>query len=166
MLKLDNVKIVLFDFDDILCIHQNHVSKPEYEQRCFIKEIVGDITETSRWLDTSISTHLKDFVIECKKRGLEIGLVSWVENCKVAEAKQRWAEKRYGVHFENYCTSTAEGKIEIMQGVADYRGLRPDQILLVDDWWQTLTNAANAGFQAASPMECVIFMENSKSMEA
>lgn len=31
MLKLDNVKIVLFDFDDTLCIHQNHVSKPELE---------------------------------------------------------------------------------------------------------------------------------------
>lgn len=40
--------------------------------------------------------------------------------------------------------------------------LKADQILIIDDLWQVLETAANAGFQAASSIECITYMDEHK----
>lgn len=45
MLSLDNSRVVLFDFDDTLCLHRNHESQPESEYRQLFKESICVIEE-------------------------------------------------------------------------------------------------------------------------
>jgi len=163
MIDLKKAKVVLFDFDDTLCLHPQHRKDTQVEHEKFMSDNVftsGDFTET--WDDTKISTTMDRFMHKCNELGLELGLVSSVENYRVAKNKVRWVKAVYGLKLRNYCTSASDGgtaKVNMMQAIADSKGLANEQILIIDDWWVVLEAAANRGFQAASPMECIAYIE-------
>lgn len=163
MIDLKKAKVVLFDFDDTLCLHTQHRKDTQVEREKYISENVftsGDFTE--KWDNTKISTTMDRFMHKCNELGLELGLVSSVENYRIAKNKVRWVKAVYGLKLRNYCTSVSDGgtaKVNMMQAIADSKGLANDEILIIDDWWIVLEAAANRGFQAASPMECVAYIE-------
>lgn len=155
MINLDNIQFVLFDFDDTLCIHLDHTDTLEGEAR-YNNNILefGHLT----FAHCTVNRQMKQFIDICKDKNIRMGLISTTLSFKHMQAKNDWVFFNYGVNLENFCVGTFEGKLQIMQAISDTYKIPKDAILIVDDFWENLGRAANAGFQTCTPMEVVNYI--------
>lgn len=162
MIDLQKAKLVLFDFDDTLCIHKIHGS--DYEEAYMLAMLRGE----NYWskLGSVPNNTMIDFLHLCRNKGKVIGLISWTHCYKDMQMKEQWVKRMYGVSsIENYCVGSREGKLKLMQYLCKAFSYKPDQILLVDDFYKTINEAGDLGFQSCTPMEVVIYMEDMKREE-
>lgn len=153
-INLTNLKIVLFDFDNTLCIHNEHKTKTSIEFETDILKYGEKV-----FCEAESNTHMKAFIDLCIKHNICIGLISTTKSCKRADEKLKWAQLKYNTKFHNYCVGTQEAKLEMMEALANASGYTKDEIAIVDDYWYQLNRANNAGFRAYSPMQIVNFIE-------
>lgn len=156
MVNLDNLQVVVFDFDDTLCIHKRRDNDNERE---YNKDIFAgkDI-----WKESSISTHIKEFMQECDSKGIKMGLISATTSFQHMLRKHEWVLKSYEYNLENYCVGNADDKLNVLIAISDSMGIDRSSILIVDDRYTTLHQCDMAGFMAASPMEIVNYIENKR----
>ena len=157
MLVLENVKIVLYGFDDTLCIHKFHESDYDSEHLYNIDVLLHS---NKAWSTCKPSIHMKKFMDLCSKKNMRQGLISSAMSFKHSIGKCEWVKDKYGIELENFCVGTFEAKFNMMLTIADAIKYSRDEILIVDDFWESLERAANNGFQACSPMEIVDFVTN------
>lgn len=157
MLDLDKVKLVLFDFDDTLCIRSRRKSI-DNKGIDFIARILGHGSERYDY-SFSPSFIMKWFVIECASQGKSLGVLSAVAVAQEAELKMKYVIENYDVNMINYCCSSVEDKIQVLEAIAISTGIPKECILLVDDLTHTIEKAADAGFMTCSPMEIVVLYE-------
>lgn len=154
MLNLNEVRIVLFDFDETLCVHQKHTTGRDRIE--YLTDILRNGADDYKEKDANLQ--LKKFIEVCFSNGIEIGIISACNSFITMEAKCKWADERYGIKFVNYCVDSAESKIDMMIAISRFKELQRSEIAIVDDLIFILTNAANAGFTAWTPMEIVNFI--------
>lgn len=157
MISLDKIKIVLWDFDDTLCIHEFHGNNPENEHQYNVNILLYG---KDAWSAGKVNIHVKKFMTLCMNRGITQGLISATRSYKHAIGKCDWVKENYGVELENYCVGDFEAKLDMMLTIEEAYNYKRDEILIVDDFWKNLERAANNGFQACSPMEIVNFIMN------
>lgn len=157
MIDLSKVKVVLYDFDDTLCIHKNHQC---FDANTYNTDILLYGPETFKMCKPNSA--MKEFMNLCKSKNIRQGLASHVLSVKHADAKNKWVKKEYGIELEDYCVGHAEGKVEMMNAIHSAYGYSKDEILIIDDLYPTLEKAANEGFQACTPMEIVNYIEDYK----
>lgn len=152
MINLEKVKLVLFDFDDTLCIHSKHKIDDwdEYDS--------GIVTGDYNWDKSSKNIHMGKFMVHCAGRGIEIGMTSVVSTALHQERKLEWVRDNYGILLENYCVGDSKYKVTLMRAIALGNDWDRDSILLVDDYCDTLYSAEEEGFQAATPIEVVNYV--------
>lgn len=160
MIKLEEVKVALFDFDDTLCIHKNHASSTEKQHRLHHASIVRK--ELSMYSECTTSKHLKAFMLECKEKGVKLGLISATPSFAFSQVKHDWVLQKYGIDLENYCVGTFEAKLDVMIAISDAYKIPRSSILLVDDYFRNNKMSADAGFMVCTPMEVVNYIENSQ----
>lgn len=158
MIDLSRVKLVLFDFDDTLCIHSKHWNHDSdgYNKAMF----TGD---TSWWERNSCeySKEMMKLVNYCRDNGIDMGLISAVEFCATSVTKLDWVKQKYGVDMKNFCTSAGQSsKKDMVNYIIRAYGLEADSILFVDDYYSHVSQVASLGVQAASPMEIVNWANN------
>lgn len=158
--NLQDLDMVLFDFDDTLCIHAEHGGSEELDQEWMVKVLRKG---AAAWEKCSINESMKLFMEECLNCNLQMGLISTVESEKHAKGKFDWVIKNYGIILENFCVSTFEGKLDMMLAISKAYGIPKEKILIVDDYWKNLERAANAGFKACTPMEVVNWVKENSS---
>lgn len=156
-MDISNFKIVLFDFDNMLCIHTNHGKWDEQQSRVNRATIVSG--SLAVWDDCEISEDLKKFMELLKKNNIRMGLISTTESYPVAKTKQKFVEERYGIELENFCTGTQDGKLDMLNAIADAYGYDKQEVAIVDDYWYQLERASDAGFVAYFPLQIVNFMK-------
>lgn len=148
MIDLQNVKMILFDFDDTLCIHRDHSSgeDEDYDKTVFNKN--------NAWSNCEPSIIMKSFLrFIMNEKKYEVGLISATCTYVHSEMKVKWVEKNYGYKIENLCVGSAQYKLREMKAICSSKGYKQSEILLIDDLWDTLEMCNDNGFQAASPME-------------
>ena len=155
MIDFNNLKFVIYDFDDTLCIHSTH-NYSDKDNKVYNEDVIKKGKDT--WKDCSINKQMGIFMLLCQEEGLSQGLMSATKSVKHADAKCDWVESNYGIRLENFSVGDASYKIEMLIAIADAYNLCRSSILLVDDCWKNLESASNAGFQACSPMEIVNFV--------
>lgn len=160
MINLENTKLVLFDFDDTLCIHKKHGNNSENEKK-YYREVLR--FGAKAWSNCDKSPHMQKFMNMCRKKHIPMGLISTTGSYKHAEAKHDWVFEQYGIDLDNYCVGTYEGKLTMTLAIAEVYDIPKEQILIVDDFWENLERAANNGFNACTPMEIVNFIEKLSS---
>lgn len=158
MINIENTKIVLLDFDDTLCIHENH--QGDEDDSIYNKNILKIGIDT--WSNCSPNIHLKRFMEECIKRNIKLGLISATMSYPHMKAKNDWVLDNYGIELENYCVGTYEGKVKIMIAISDAFNIPREQILIIDDLYENLERAAKNGFMACTPMEIVNYIETER----
>lgn len=149
MIILDSLKIVVLDFDDTLCIHTNHAITPDDTYNFDV--IAGNAV----FQDGEINEQIHKFMQLIHRKHITIGLMSATKSFKHMQAKHKWVKDNYGMDIENWCVGTKDSKVEMLKTIADVYEIDRHKLLLVDDLYITNTEAANAGFQAATPMEVV-----------
>lgn len=103
MQNIAKLKIILFDFDNTLCIHTDHTSgNEEYDS----KMVVGDM---SVWKNCQVNEQMALFMNICEEKGIRMGLISTTESFRHMEAKQQFVKRMYGVNLENFCVGTQDG---------------------------------------------------------
>ena len=153
MNTLENLEMVLFDFDDTLCIH-SHRSDSYEELMEYLSYIHSGETFPKSWNKSKPNLQLKN---------IPMGLISGVRDCKTAERKIKWVKENYGYLLENYCVSSQEQKIIELKVLAKVNRLHENQIAIIDDLYPNLEKAESEGFVALSPMQVVnLFNEISK----
>ena len=155
MIDLKNLKLVLYDFDDTLCIHKYHEDNDDLDHLYNINILVGG---SEAFNDGSISLFMKKFIDVCSRMNIRQGLISASLSYKHFEAKNEWVRRNYDIQLENFCVGSARGKIDMITAIADAYCFDKNEILIVDDFWETLEKAANLGFQACTPMEIVNYI--------
>lgn len=158
MIQIDKLKMVLYDFDDTLCIHLQHDYDENNKQSIHLHNVnILKYGKDCYNENTTTSTHMKKFMKTCEKLGIRQGLISATTSYEHFISKQEWVKERYGINLENFCVGTVEAKQEILLAIADAYEYDRDEILVVDDMWQTLSQAALNGFQTCTPIEIVIY---------
>ena len=153
---LQDIKLVLYDFDDTLCIHQKRGHTDYDEQDLSHRVYRGD---DNLWPNSVPNKHMGLFMKECEELGIKQGLMSLTPMFKQSTAKQKWVEDVYGVRLENYCVGSAEEKLKQMKILARVFGINREQILLIDDKTWTLNQVVISGFKGWSPMQVVNYIE-------
>lgn len=152
MIDLEKVKMVLWDFDDTLCIHTRHTSaKDEFDTEFNVKVLRGD----DPYVNCIVNEDLVSILRDIAKRGIRQGLISATRCYIHAKNKATWVREMYGVPFDNYCVGDFRMKCGIMIAIAQANGWQHDEILIVDDYYKNVTEAADCGFQSATPLEMI-----------
>ena len=150
MLNLQNVKAVFFDFDDTLCIHSIHKDW----------DVIINEKSNSNIFDENgckDNTQMKEFVKKCQQAEIEMHLISATNEAR-RKLKLEWVKNHYGVSMMDSCTSSHSEKAHKMIEYCQKNGIKPNEILYVDDMDDNMTQATVWGIQACSPMEIVNYV--------
>lgn len=147
------LKLVLFDFDDTLAVHEGHLS---CSKLIYLTCIHSDNADP--WKGTKKNVQLEKIMNLCVKNNIEIGLISATTSYTAGKRKEEWVLDNYGIACENFCVGDSEQKIIEMQALANARGLDNSEIAIIDDYYKTVESAADARFVACTPLEIVNFI--------
>lgn len=136
--KLENLKMVLFDFDDTLAVHSQGHRISDHLMKYMINVHSGS---KELWNTSKPNLQLKKFMDYLAYKNIPMGLISGVHDCKAAERKIEWVKENYGYSLENYCVSSQEQKMIELSTIAEVNGFHESQIALVDDYYENLGNA-------------------------
>lgn len=150
---MKRLELVLFDFDDTLAVHTNHVSRPNEMYLNAVHDKNHD-----PWGTAAINKQLAIFMHRCVQEGKRVGLISAAESHLAGVRKVDWVKANYNVICENFCVGEPEFKVQEMRAIATVNDLSPDQVAIIDDYWLVLGSAASEGFVACSPLEIVNFI--------
>lgn len=169
MINYDKLLIVAYDFDDTLFAHFNHKTETEEEEVNYIANSLAwelgrykavDKTINAVFGLGSLSQDLKSFIRKCKSDNLFQGLISGTCASVCADAKIDFAKANYGIHLKNWCVNSQEKKIQMLKALALVYNCKYENILIIDDNYKVVTIAADAGFQSATPIEVVNYMQS------
>lgn len=92
--------------------------------------------------------------------GIPAALVSGIFTSTEAQGKSSWVKKNYDLHMLDLCVGLEEDyrvvaarKLSSLWTLCEHLDLEPENVLLVDDAWETLLETGKAGFVAATPIE-------------
>lgn len=156
MVNIDKIKIVLFDFDDTLYLHSWHGDSEE-DKKAYNEGILKQGKEWFNGKGTK-SWHMEQFIKLISQKPVHMGLISATNTAAKMNAKHSWVLEQYGTWMGNYCVAHSDEKVLTMEALANVNEVDRGSILIVDDYWLVLEQAANAGFMAASPMEVAEFI--------
>lgn len=160
MFDISQISMVLFDFDDTLCIHSIRGSWTNQDTKRYV---TNAIKNNASDYDYSIpNTQMRLFIQYCIDHNIEMGLLSHVQTIPEARRKINWVKDAYNVSLTDYSVGSRENKIPMLRCIADAKNIFHSEILLVDDMVLTLDEAADADFQTATPMEIVNFVNNQR----
>lgn len=158
--NLENLEMVLFDFDDTLAVHSQGHRISDHLMKYMINVHSGS---KELWNTSKPNLQLKKFMDYLAYKNIPMGLISGVHDCKTAERKIKWVKENYGYLLENYCVSSQEQKIIELKVLAKVNRLHANQIAIIDDMYTNLEEAESEGFVALSPMQVVnLFNEESE----
>lgn len=114
------------------------------------------------WTQRGCTTNnqMKVLLDKCLETNKRIGLISAVGMPKIAQLKLKWIETHYGVKLEDFCSSTAEAKVDVIEAIINAFEYKPEEILFIDDLYSNIMNIATLGVNAISCLEAVNFVNS------
>lgn len=146
MIKLDNIKHIFVDFDDTLVIHDHnsHI----YEKNKSIKDaILGNDAYPYSVPNKAVITLLRN----AEKEQIEIHVLSWVNISLETKVKEEYCHRHFPGLVSDVIGTASPEKTEFMLAFAEAKGIRPENIMFIDDRIDTLRSAKDAGFVVYSP---------------
>lgn len=161
--NLSKYKLVLFDFDDTLCIHTTH-SSVSTDDTTISDNVAYKYSVLTQGIDTwkncKRNAQMAKFINLCIEAGAKLGLISHTDGAFDANKKIEWVKRQYGpISLDNYCVGTREQKLLIAHALCNVLHCKPCEILMVDDIYTTLNEFEKAGFDAATPMEVACYVD-------
>lgn len=137
--NLNNIKLVIFDFDETLAIHKDsdftkHRSETEEN---FINWYYNAYTNPERFYDEIEpcvkSEVLYNFVNDLRSRNIKMYCLSGMKFSFHLKAKQAFVNKYYGKDIEVISTSLQELKLKGVKILQKINNCNLDEILFIDD---------------------------------
>ena len=154
--SIKNCKLALFDFDDTLIIHNNHDTyKDPGEHKYGVDILKGEYD----WSNGMANRHMKEMMELLKSQGTQLGLISATFSFQHMQAKQEHIKEIYEIELENYCVGAPKNKVQLLEYLAEAKGVKKREIMIVDDRYDIQQEAANNGFIALAPLQVGNYIE-------
>jgi FMN phosphatase YigB (HAD superfamily) len=138
-INLNNIKVVIFDFDDTLAIHKDkEFSKHRSEsEENFVNFYLNAYNKPICFYDEiepcTKSEILYNFIKNLRKRKIKMYCLSGMKFSFHLKAKQSFINKHYGEDIEVISTSSQELKLKGVKVIQKINNCNLDEILFVDD---------------------------------
>lgn len=152
---MDHLMLILWDFDDTLCIHSSRVPM---DHATYYRELLSKGIHL--WDGCRINDELSVFLGLAHEFEIHQGLISATASPLCAEAKTECVYKHYEVYLDNYCVATNDDKISMMNAISSAYDIPKDRILIIDDSYDVLTKAEANGYYSASPVEIITYISD------
>lgn len=150
MFTMDNIKIVAFDYDEVLCIHDRRdLHKDTQQGRIDARHKGVNFYDNGNFHKSNVM----EVFINRFCRGKETILLSATRDESFFQMKLDWAEKQYLHNFVERCVQKRHSKVPMLMSVCKEFNVEPDQVLLVDDNIETLAEAQSNNFEVATPLD-------------
>lgn len=146
MRDLSRIKVMFFDFDNTLAIHERMCEIPDYTLK--ILEDPENVYNQYTKPNAGIKLFLESFKSTPKF------CITLTTTSLEGEVKQMWLDKNFSGEFsKTICTATLEEKVNVMCTYAKVFKLKPEEILFIDDHVETTSLAKDAGVVVMTPQE-------------
>ena len=158
-LDLNNIKLIVLDYDDTLCIHiHNGVARPSEQDWDTLTQEAKENTYTD--LVPCVPNKALKLFLDTYFANTEKQLLTWAHNKRLMPARIAFIKKYYDTeHFTKYeSVPIRAAKLDYLLAAVKYRNLDNREILLIEDHPHTLNEARDAGFMAISTVEITYMM--------
>ena len=153
-INLDNIKLVIFDFDDTLAIHKNKdfaKNRDESEEN-FVNFYFNAYTNPALFYDEIEpcirSESLYKFINDLKNRKIKMYCLSSMKFTFHLAAKQAFINKYYGEDIKIFSTSSQELKVKGVKILKKINNCSLDEVLFIDDKQDIIELLINNGIKA------------------
>ena len=153
----DNIKMIFFDFDDTLFVHYSNQRFGNDDE--IIKELEkAELRATGSGYQVydrlgSVNHLMKEFIEEDTK-GIPKFCITWVVNSNMLPYKKQWLDKYYPGEIKTiYGTSIPEQKINTMKQLAGIYSIKAEDILFIDNKYDTVAQAIKSGITGMTTVE-------------
>ena len=143
-LNLDNIKVVIFDFDDTLAIHRDKdfvKHRNESEDKRLNYYLNAYQNHTNFFIDVEScdkSEILYNLVQELRRKNIKMYCLSGMKFSFHFKAKQDFINKNYGDDIELISVGTQQLKLDGIKIISKVNGCNLDEILFIDDLEDTV----------------------------
>ena len=155
-INLNNIKVVIFDFDDTLAIHKDKdFSKHRSEsEENFVNFYLNAYSKPDSFYDEIEpcikSEILYDFIEKLRKRKIKMYCLSGMKFSFHLKAKQSFINKHYGKDIEVISTSSQELKLKGVKIIQKINNCNLDEILFIDDRQDVIELLTQSGVKGIS----------------
>ncbi len=138
-INLDNIKVVIFDFDDTLAVHKDkdfckHRRESEDKYLGYYLNAYQKPNNFYEDIETCIKSKvLYDFIIDLRKKGIKMYCLSGMKFSFHLKAKQSFINKYYGDDIEVISTASQELKVDGVKIIQKLNNCKLEEILFIDD---------------------------------
>ncbi len=138
-INLENIKVVIFDFDDTLAIHKDkeyskHRKESEEKYLNYYLNAYKYPMEFYEQIEPCVKSEiLYNFISILRNRGIKMYCLSGMKFSFHLEAKQNFINKYYGDDIEVISTASQELKIDGVKIIQKYNNCKLGEILFIDD---------------------------------
>lgn len=150
MFDPSTLKYVFIDYDDTLCVHMRD---KRGSSTWFKAMFTGDVNFYGE-PDFCKLPGMERFLGKLKAYGCDVYGLTWADYSFTVDVKNAWVQKNYpGKIKSTIGVGCREKKVIFITEFMKMVECRPDEILVVDDHPDTLSEALDVGFQAMSASE-------------
>lgn len=153
-INLDNIKVVIFDFDDTLAIHKDkdfckHRRESEDKYLGYYLNAYKNPDIFYEDIEPCISSEiLYNFIIKLRNKKIKMYCLSGMKFSFHLKAKQAFINKHYGNDIEVISSATKELKIDGVKIIQRFENCNIDEILFIDDRQDVIDLLNNNGIKS------------------
>ena len=156
---LNNIKLVIFDFDDTLAIHRNkdylkHRNENEDKRLgYYLNAYKNPNTFYEEIEPCDRSEILYNFINELRSKNIKMYCLSGMKFSFHFKAKQNFINKHYGNDIELISAGNQELKLDGIKIISKVNNCNIDEILFVEDLEDTINHLNNNGIKTINVNE-------------
>lgn len=153
-INFENIKIVIFDFDDTLAVHKDKdFRKHRRESEDKYLEYYLNAYQNQNTFYENIEPCIKsevlyNLIIKLRKKGIKMYCLSGMRFSFHLKAKQVFINKHYGNDIEVIATASQELKVDGAKIIQKIENCRLDEILFIDDRQDTVDLLNKSGIKS------------------
>ena len=152
-INLDNIKVVIFDFDDTLAIHKDkdfvkHRNESEEKRLGYYLNAYKNPDTFFETIEPCVkSEKLYNFTKKLRTKNIKMYCLSGMKSSFHLKAKQNFVNKHYGDDIEVLSTTTQESKLDGTKIIQIVNNCNLDEIVFIDDNKNTIEHLNNNGIR-------------------
>lgn len=159
IIKLNEIKVAIFDFDDTLAIHQDkeffkHRNESESN---FLSYFIDAYTKPNSFYDTiepcNVLEPLYKLVKFFEKSGVKMYCLTGMQFSFNIKAKEAFVHNHYSDKIEVISTNSQKSKVGAIKIISKLNDCNLNEILFVDDLEENIDRFKNMGVKALLPSE-------------
>ncbi len=153
-LNLDNIKVVIFDYDDTLAIHKDkdyakHRRESEEKRLGYYLNAYNNPNTFYEDIEPCVRSEvIYNFIDKLRKRNIKIYCLSGMKFSFHFKAKQNFIYKYYGNDIELVSAGNQQLKLDGIKIIARANNFGLDEILFIEDLENTINYLKSNGVNA------------------